>query len=73
MGVRPVLAVAECNVAVDNIASGLVALGLRVVRVGRPEKVGCSGTALQTPPRADEFRCTCAGSSTPCNADVRRH
>jgi hypothetical protein len=36
---RPALCVAECNVAVDNIAMGLHAVGTKVVRVGRADKV----------------------------------
>eukprot|EP00931_Biecheleriopsis_adriatica_P009036 TRINITY_DN11014_c0_g1_i1.p1 TRINITY_DN11014_c0_g1~~TRINITY_DN11014_c0_g1_i1.p1 ORF type:complete len:1316 (-),score=349.92 TRINITY_DN11014_c0_g1_i1:5-3898(-) len=39
MNYRPLLATSECNVAVDNIAEGLVANGIKVVRIGRPEKV----------------------------------
>ncbi|CAE8719992.1 unnamed protein product [Polarella glacialis] len=39
MGYKPLLATSECNVAVDNIAEGLVANGVKVVRIGRCEKV----------------------------------
>jgi hypothetical protein len=37
--VKPLLATSDSNIAVDNIAEGARALGLKVTRVGRPEKV----------------------------------
>jgi len=39
LGSGPLLAASDSNIAVDNIASGLHASGVRVVRLGRPEKV----------------------------------
>uniref|UniRef100_A0A7S1FIN7 AAA+ ATPase domain-containing protein n=1 Tax=Noctiluca scintillans TaxID=2966 RepID=A0A7S1FIN7_NOCSC len=39
MKYKPLLATSECNIAVDNIAEGLVKNGVKVVRIGRPEKV----------------------------------
>ena len=39
LGVRPVLACADSNVAVDHLGLALVGLGLRVARTGRPEAV----------------------------------
>eukprot|EP00435_Cladocopium_sp_Y103_P024216 s3785_g5.t3 len=40
MGLKPLLAVADGNIAVDNIAVGLAKYGdLKTVRVGRPEKI----------------------------------
>ncbi|CAJ1339362.1 unnamed protein product [Effrenium voratum] len=41
MGLKPLLAVADNNIAVDNIAVGLAKLNvnLKTVRVGRPEKI----------------------------------
>eukprot|EP00927_Polykrikos_kofoidii_P044347 TRINITY_DN38339_c0_g1_i1.p1 TRINITY_DN38339_c0_g1~~TRINITY_DN38339_c0_g1_i1.p1 ORF type:complete len:1295 (+),score=223.13 TRINITY_DN38339_c0_g1_i1:147-3887(+) len=38
-GFRPLMATAEGNVAVDNIAEGLMRHGIKVLRIGRPENV----------------------------------
>jgi hypothetical protein len=39
IGVRPLLATSDSNIAVDNIAEGCIRKGLKVVRFGRLEKV----------------------------------
>jgi len=39
MGYKPLLATSECNIAVDNIAIGLVKNGVKVVRMGNAAKV----------------------------------
>ena len=43
---RPAVCVAECNVAVDNIAMGLAAAGVAVVRVGRADKLSADLEAI---------------------------
>ena len=70
LGVRPVLACADSNVAVDNIGLALQQLGLFVVRTGRPEAIHPSlhccmpdqlgGSAAIG--NADVVLCTCVGS-----------
>jgi len=39
MGLKPLLATSDSNVAVDNIAEGLNKIGIKAVRVGRTEKI----------------------------------
>eukprot|EP00928_Gymnodinium_smaydae_P048396 TRINITY_DN3234_c1_g2_i1.p1 TRINITY_DN3234_c1_g2~~TRINITY_DN3234_c1_g2_i1.p1 ORF type:complete len:1425 (-),score=307.17 TRINITY_DN3234_c1_g2_i1:99-4373(-) len=38
-GLKPLLATSDSNIAVDNIAEGCLKRGLKVLRLGRPEKV----------------------------------
>merc|ERR1719409_2579864 len=39
MGLTPLLATSDSNIAVDNIAEGLHRAGVKVIRVGRSERV----------------------------------
>merc|ERR1740117_1232429 len=38
MTYAPLLATSDCNIAVDNICEGLMRCGVKVCRVGRPDK-----------------------------------
>lgn len=72
LGIRPALACADSNVAVDNMAVALVAAGLSIVRVGRQEAIRSElhahmpdalggNSAIAT---ADVVLCTCVGAGS---------
>ena len=60
-GRGPILATAESNVAVDNLLEGLLELGVRAVRIGRPVKVretlrkATLDAQLENHPKQDEI------------------
>ena len=70
LGIRPVLACADSNVAVDNIGLALLRAGLNIVRPGRPDAVHPSLHCVMPENLggplaiggADVVLCTCVGS-----------
>lgn len=62
----PILATSDSNIAVDNLVEGCAAVGLRVVRLGRPEAIRPEllRFCIDRPPPSYGNNSTDAGSST---------
>jgi hypothetical protein len=63
----PILATSDSNIAVDNLVEGCAAIGLRVVRLGRPEAIRPEllRYCIDRPPSSYSKEAVSSGSNTP--------